>query len=73
MGLAFGMCGYPKEGGDKNSAQDLPNHWHYSDSVVGDKQGWVWSHLANPGCANPGRLQAEFSRWETGIRTANDI
>lgn len=59
MGLAFGMCGYPKEGGNKNSPQ---RKFTESSSLAGGRsredsallqtnRAWAWPHLASWGCA----------------------
>lgn len=66
MGLAFGMCGYPKEGGDKHLPQNLLNHCHYWDSMWWETNRAGWSHPATPGCAD--RMQAEFSDWKQRLK-----
>lgn len=79
MGLAFGMCAFPKEGGNTNSSQRefteslslLGQWWRGASVLLQTNRAWVWSHQPNPGCA--GRLQAELFRLETETETANDM
>lgn len=75
MRVAFGMCGYPKEGGHKNSTQ---SKFPESLSLLCDGGSQCVAQTDKAGVAPlahpvPARLWAELYRLETETGIASDI